>query len=114
MKTTYWMTDGYGNVARMEGAAERDRWKPFGWSETEAPTSGTQVWVRHEEHGGRGRLPIAALEMWRPKGWSECDPPPVVDPFSADVPADVVEPVPAQVPEPASPAATKSKEKTDG
>ncbi|WP_229401914.1 hypothetical protein [Micromonospora okii] len=110
-KTTYWMTDGQGNVALIEGADARDQWKPLGWAETDPPGPGAQVWVRHEENGGRARLPFAALELWRPKGWMECDPPPAVDPFHAADPADVVNPV--QVSEPASPAAIK-REKQDG
>ncbi|GHJ11217.1 hypothetical protein TPA0907_55840 [Micromonospora humidisoli] len=111
-KTTHWMTDGYGNVALIEGADERDRWKPLGWSETDAPGPGTQVWVRHEETHNRARLPFAALELWRPRGWSECGPPDSADPFHAVDPADVVDP--GQVSEPASPAAATKKEKQDG
>ncbi|MGC5033080.1 hypothetical protein [Micromonospora sp. DT229] len=112
-KKTYWMHDGYGTVALVEGADERDRWKPLGWVDSEPPGPGSQVWMRHETHGGRAKFPFASVELWRPRGWSECEPPPVADPFSAETPADVVEPVAVQVSEPASPAATK-KEKADG
>jgi len=109
-KKTYWMTDGQA-VALVEGAEERDRLVPLGWTDSEKPGPGVQVWMQHAEHRGRAKFPFASVELWRPKGWSECSPELASDPFAAEVPADVVAPVS----EPASPApSTKSKEKQDG
>ncbi|MEU4782843.1 hypothetical protein [Micromonospora sp. NPDC023633] len=90
MKTKYWMTDGYGSKALIEGADERDRWKPLGWSECDEPAGEDRVWLRHEEHGGRQRFPAAAVELWAAKGWHPSDPPVPESPFNADQPADVV------------------------
>ncbi|MFI2664886.1 hypothetical protein [Micromonospora carbonacea] len=92
-KTKYWMTDGYGTAALVEGAEERDRWLPLGWRVVdgpEQPSGVTHVWLRHEEHNGRQRFAAGAVELWQAKGWHPSDPPPPTSPFNADQPADVV------------------------
>ncbi|TBL44240.1 hypothetical protein EYA84_02010 [Verrucosispora sp. SN26_14.1] len=117
-KTTYWMTDGYGAAALVEGADERDRWKPLGWSvvDGEKALAGvTHVWLRHEDHGQRAKFPAGAVELWQAKGWHPSDPPEPTSPFNADQPADVL---PAQVAAPVEKSVTtepapaaKTKEK---
>lgn len=109
-KTMYWLTDGFGGKALVEGAEERDRWKPLGWSESTEPAAGERVWLRHDVHGGRALFPAETVELWAAKGWQPSDPPPVPSPFNADQPADVAEPVPT-ITSPA-PAGKASSEKT--
>ncbi|TDB79961.1 hypothetical protein E1091_19395, partial [Micromonospora fluostatini] len=67
-KKTYWMADGQGAVALVEGAEERDRLIPLGWADSEPPAPDQQVWMRHAEHGGRAKFPLASVELWRPRG----------------------------------------------
>ncbi|MEU4570728.1 hypothetical protein [Micromonospora sp. NPDC023956] len=78
-KTDYWMADGYGNKALVEGAAERDRWKPLGWAETTEPEPGDMVWMEHPETGGRQRFAAAVIEQWQGLGWHPAAPPEPVD-----------------------------------
>lgn len=78
-KNTYWLTDGYGSKALVEGAEERDRWKPAGWSETDEPSGEDMVWLAHAEHGGRQRFAAAAVASWQALGWQPCAPPEPVD-----------------------------------
>ncbi|MEU4367554.1 hypothetical protein [Micromonospora chersina] len=99
-KKTYWLTDGYGAKALIEGAEQRDRWKPLGWSETDEPEPGDRVWLRHEDHGGRALFPVESVALWQQKGWQPSDPPEPINPFNAAQPADVTEAAPA------APAAT--------
>ncbi|MCX4470448.1 hypothetical protein OOK41_09030 [Micromonospora sp. NBC_01655] len=94
-KKTYWMTNGYGSKALIEGADERDRWKPLGWSVVDGEPAAGMVWMRHEVHGGRAEFPIEVASLWQQKGWQPSDPPPPADPFNAANPADVATPVPA-------------------
>lgn len=88
-KTTYRITDSAGTYAQVEGAEERDRWLPLGWSVTDAePGDGDWVWLKHAEHGGRQRFAAGAVPLWQPKGWEPSDPPPIEDPFNAPRSAD--------------------------
>lgn len=112
-KKSYWLTDGYGTAAQVEGAEERDRWLPLGWQvidDEDALTGATHVWLKHEGHGGRQRFPVESVELWQAKGWQPSDPPPPSDPFNAPAPADVAGPVipPTESSEPA-PSAKKEK-----
>lgn len=109
-KTTYWLTDGYGSKALIEGAEARDRWVPLGWSEADEPAAGERVWLRHEEHGGRAQFPAEAVALWQQKGWQPSDPPEPINPFNAPAPADVVE-TPAPAPAAAAAKATEPKER---
>ncbi|MFG1659083.1 hypothetical protein ACGFIY_21375 [Micromonospora chersina] len=93
-KTKYWMSDGYGAKALIEGADERDKWKPLGWSEADEPAAGDRVWLRHEDHGGRALFPAESVDLWQQKGWQPSDPPQPINPFNAPQPADVVEAAP--------------------
>lgn len=111
-KNTYWMTDGYGAKALIEGADQRDRWKPLGWAETDEPAGDDRVWLRHEEHGGRALFPAEVVELWQQKGWQPSDPPAPESPFNAPQPTDVVEATPTTSPAPAGKTpsdATKEK-----
>lgn len=78
-KNTYWMTDGYGSTALVEGADERDRWKPLGWSEATEPAGDDMVWMAHPESGGRQRFAAAVIEQWQGLGWRPAAPPEPVD-----------------------------------
>jgi hypothetical protein len=113
-KTKYWMTDGYGTAALVEGADERDRWLPLDWTVIDDPdglAGVTHVWLRHEEHGGRQRFPVGSVELWQVKGWQPSDPPAPENPFNAPSPVDVVAPGTAatESSEPAPSARTKEK-----
>jgi hypothetical protein len=110
-KTKYWMTDGYGAAALVEGVEERDRWLPLGWqliSDEDALAGVTHVWLRHEDHGGRQRFPVEAVELWQTKGWHPSDPPAPQSPFNA-APADIVPAAATESSEPAPSAKTKEK-----
>ncbi|MBQ1064472.1 hypothetical protein [Micromonospora sp. C41] len=78
-KTKYWLTDGYGAHALVEGAEERDRWVPRGWSETAEPTGEGRVWMRHTDHGGHQLFAAGVVETWRALGWEPSAPPEPVD-----------------------------------
>lgn len=115
-KTKYWMTDGYGAKALIEGADQRDRWVPLGWSETGEPVAGERVWMRHPDIAVPALFAAEAVHLWQQKGWEPAAPPEPVSPFNADQPADVVEPVavaaPTASPAPAGKASSdSSKEK---
>lgn len=111
-KTKYWLADGYGGKALVEGADERDRWLPLGWSESSEPQPGERVWLRHEEHGGRALFPAESVELWRQKGWQPSDPPEPINPFNTERPADVAEPAQTSSPAPAGKSSSDSpKEK---
>lgn len=85
---TYWMDDGHGTKARFAGVEERDRWVPLGWSESDEPTPGDQVWLRHADHGGHARFPAEAVELWQHKGWRPAAPPDPGGPLGDATPAD--------------------------
>lgn len=78
-KTNYWLTDGFGSFASVEGADQRDRWKPLGWSEAGEPSGGDRVWMRHTDHGGHAQFPAGVVETWRALGWQPSSPPEPVD-----------------------------------
>ncbi|WP_435233367.1 hypothetical protein [Micromonospora aurantiaca (nom. illeg.)] len=102
-KQSYWLSDGFGAKALVEGAEQKDRWVPLGWSESDEPAGDDRVWLRHEEHGGRALFPAAAMELWQQKGWQPSDPPEPVSPFNAPQPAaDVSEAPVAAISSPAS------------
>ncbi|MEU8186006.1 hypothetical protein [Micromonospora carbonacea] len=114
-KAKYWMTDGYGTAALVEGAEERDRWLPLGWEVVDNPAAldaVTHVWLRHEEHGGRQRFAAGAVELWQAKGWHPSDPPAPTSPFNADQPVDApgLAAAPTETADPA-PKTSTSKEK---
>ena len=110
-KNTYWMADGYGNKALVEGADQRDRWKPLGWAESTEPVAGERVWMRHSEIAVPAQFSAESVELWRQKEWQPGAPPEPVSPFNADQPADVAEPAPTTSPAPAGKASSeKSRE----
>jgi hypothetical protein len=78
-KQKYWLTDTSGAKALVEGADERDRWRPHGWAETDAPVAGDLVWLQHDVHGGRQLFAAAAAEQWAGLGWRPSAPPEPVD-----------------------------------
>ncbi|WBB73232.1 hypothetical protein O7602_26690 [Micromonospora sp. WMMD1128] len=78
-KKTYWLGDGYGNAAFVEGAAERDRWVPRGWSEADEPSGTEMVWMHHPQTGGRQRFAAGVIEQWVALGWEPSAPPEPVD-----------------------------------
>lgn len=90
-KTKHWLADGFGAKALVEGADQRDRWVPLGWSESTEPEPGERVWLRHEEHGGQALFPAESVDLWLRKGWQLSSPPIPESPFNAPRPADVVE-----------------------
>lgn len=109
MKQQYWLTDGFGAKALVEGADERDRWKPLGWAGSEEPQPGDRVWMRHEDHGGRAQFAGESLDLWQQKGWHPSDPPAPESPFNAARPADVVETAQTPSPVPAGKPSLKEK-----
>ncbi|WP_346536944.1 hypothetical protein [Micromonospora sp. DPT] len=98
-KTNYWLTDGYGSKALVEGADQRDRWVPLGWSEADAPAGGDRVWMQHTEHGGHAQFPAGVVDTWQALGWKPAPPPEPVDVLHdaqlVDVQTPVAEPAPA-------------------
>lgn len=71
------------------------------------------AWLRHEEHGGYFRCPVAAIAYWTPRGWVPSDPPPDVDPFH-DPYAIFEDPEPAQATAPTKPKSGKPGASTEG
>ncbi len=78
-KNTYWLTDGFGRKALVDGADQRDRWKPLGWAEGDAPAGDDQVWMQHEAHGGRQLFTASVVSTWEALGWKPSAPPEPVD-----------------------------------
>jgi hypothetical protein len=74
-KSMYWLVDADGNKAVVEGRAQRDRWTPLGWADTEEPSGHDRLWLRHGEHGGRALFPFPSMPTWAAKGWAPSDPP---------------------------------------
>lgn len=110
-KSLYWLTNADGHKARVEGAEQRDRWLPLGWSVADEPVTGDMVYLEHEVSGGRALFPAAVVPAWGELGWQPAAPPEPVDltkdPLLVDQP--VAEPVAA--PAKTSTATTAAKEK---
>lgn len=107
-KSTYWLVDEAGIKALVEGADERDRLAPLGWSETTEPAGNDRVWLVHEEHKGGAVFPASIMDVWRQKGWAPGGTPPAVDPLaeaSSAVAAPVAAAPPAETVTSAAPAA---------
>jgi hypothetical protein len=96
-KNTYWLVDGEGTRALVEGADERDRLvRVHGWTETTAPDSGDFVWLRNEDPAlGPARLTweAAQLPAWAGRGWS-----PGAPQVGEPAPVEAVEPAPKSSP----------------
>lgn len=107
-KNTYWLVDSAGDKAFVEGAAERDRWLPHGWAETEEPTGDEFVWATFEGVADPAKFPADAFrDVWEPKGWKASAPPEPVDPITGERP-------PRPTPPAAASADTSSKQSTAG
>lgn len=106
-KKTYWLVDSAGTAAAVEGAAERDRWLPHGWTETdEEPTGDTFVWASNPDVQDPAKFPADALrEVWSAKGWLPSAPPEPLDPLTGERPAR-----PAVAPVPTNSAAAPAEE----
>jgi hypothetical protein len=86
----YWLTDGAGEFALVNGADERDRLTPFGWVATDEPTDGW-VYIWRDGIAEPGRVPVTAVEtLWGPLGWSAGPPPDGVHPFTPQPSAEPV------------------------
>ena len=82
-KQKYWLTDLAGTRAFVEGADERARWIPRGWTDADEPTDADLVWVRCEGVDEPGRLAYGALrEVFHAKGWEPSAPPEPIDPIT--------------------------------
>lgn len=95
-KKTYWLTDGYGSKALVEGADQRDRWKPLGWSEADDPAGDDRVWMRHTDHNGHAQFPASVVGTWRALGWEPSAPPEPVDVLHDEQLVDVTPPAATQ------------------
>lgn len=108
-KITTWLVDETGTKALVEGADERDRLLPLGWSETTEPAGDEFVWCRHDGITDPARFPAASLEAWRARGWEPSGPP-------GSVPAQpltIAQAEPEPAPEPAKTAASKKETKVN-
>lgn len=102
-KNTYWIADVNGVKACVTGAAVRDFWvKIHGWTETTEPTGQEFQWIRNVDHGGRGVMNHAAVELHAGLGWIPSDPEPV-----SGLPEEPVE-TPAAPPRMAAPVTPPS------
>jgi hypothetical protein len=115
-KQKYWLVDEAGVYARVEGAAQRDRWVPMGHAEADEPIGASMVWAWHEGIETPARFPAEALAVWEAKGWEAGPPPEPLSPFNSDQPVTAVAPLTgAPAPAPAEPttktAAGGDKEK---
>lgn len=73
------------------------------------------TWLRHAEHGGYFRCPVAAIAYWTPRGWVPSDPPPEVDPTHDPYAIFETETEPAQATAPTKPTKSgKAGESTEG
>lgn len=119
-KKTYWLTDGLGAKAFVEGVEERDRWVPRGWAEAGEPVDGDKVWMWHDGIDGPAQFNASVVATWQGLGW-EPGPPPepvdllhdqhLVDPLVADT-ASAPKPAAAPVaPSTTSAASGATKEK---
>ncbi len=75
----YWMRNAEGEYAQIDGAAERDRWIPLGWSAVDEPADDRQVWMRADGIEMPARYPYGAREFWQGRGWTFSAPPEPVD-----------------------------------
>lgn len=87
----YWLVDETGAKALVEGAEQRDRFLPLGWTETDEPTGTEFVWARCPGVADPARFPAETLEAWATRGWAPGAPP---SPF--DVLSPAAEPQPAR------------------
>lgn len=98
-KNVYWVRSLEGTYGQVTGAAERDRWAPLGWKESDEPADTDFVWMRADGIEQPARYPYAAREYWASRGWTVAAPPEPVDdtkdPALADQPAAVVKASPA-------------------
>ncbi|MFF0823063.1 hypothetical protein ACFYUR_22100 [Micromonospora haikouensis] len=78
-KNTYWLADGYGSKALVEGADQRDRWLPLGWTVSGEPADGDMVWMRHAVHSGHAQFSAGVVDTWKALGWEPSPPPEPVD-----------------------------------
>lgn len=74
-KKDFWLVDETGNKALVQGADDRDRLLPLGWSEATEPTGDEQVWMSHPEVENPARFPAGALAQWQVLGWQPGLPP---------------------------------------
>lgn len=113
-KNTHWLTDGFGSKALVEGVDGRDRWKPFGWSESDAPAGDDRVWMEHEVHGGRAQFPAGIAPTWEALGWKPSPPPEpydvTKDPTLVDVPTEAPAQPESKSTKPAGVAGSDKKE----
>lgn len=65
----------------------------------------THVWLHHEPSDGYWQCPVDAVDVWTARGWQRCEAPPEVNLATAHWPAPAA-------PEPAAPAAKKSRTAT--
>lgn len=94
-KQTYWLADANGNKALVEGAAERDRWLPVGWTESTEPSGDEKVWCRIDGVQNPALFPAAAIpELWGPKGWAPSAPPEPISPVTGESALAAPAPVP--------------------
>lgn len=88
-KRTYWLTDGAGRWAQVEGADVRDWWAQHGWADAGEPLDDERVLLRHPEHGGTALFPTPSVQTWLDRGWEHAGPP---APDGVEVPEPVAEP----------------------
>lgn len=87
-KHRYWLVNAEGENALVEGAAERDRFLPLGWTETTEPVADEWVMARMDGIEQPARFPATAFrEVWEPRGWKPAPPAEPVSPFNGDQPA---------------------------
>lgn len=107
-KQTYWLVDETGKKALVEGAVERDRFKPLGWADTTEPAGDEFVYHWLDGVTVPALFPAGSLEVWQAKGWKPGPPPEPVSPFNGD---QAVAVAPQSAPSPAEQAEAPSKSK---
>lgn len=88
-KNTYWITDGDGVYALVEGADRRDlATRLHGWAVADEPGPDAQVHVVNEHPDVTpGRLPYRALQddAWSGRGWTPGVPADLADALAASI-----------------------------
>lgn len=111
-KTKYWLSDGLGGKALVEGAEERDRWVPLGWAQADEPAESDKVWMRHEGIEQPAQFNASVVETWKALGWEPSPPPEPVDLLHDQHLVDPVVADAAPTPKPAAAPAASSTTST--